>query len=98
MSNAAALFEQVLQRESDNGRAWLGLGLVRLYQQDHQRAITALEKASQLMPRSAGTIVALGWAKVANKDMLGAEQVFRQAITADRNFAESHGGLAVSLT
>ncbi|HLQ00707.1 MAG TPA: tetratricopeptide repeat protein, partial [Burkholderiales bacterium] len=86
-----------LRREPENPRAWLGLGLIRLYQQKHAEAIAGLEKAVSLMPENSGTIVALGWARLAAKDARGAERTFRQAVAIDRNFAEAHGGLASTL-
>jgi len=49
------------------------------------------------MPDHAGTLVTLGWAKFTGGDPTGAEQAFRRAIAANRNFGEAHGGLAVVL-
>jgi tetratricopeptide (TPR) repeat protein len=97
MEAAEKFFGNVLRREPENPRAWLGLGLVRLYQQKHAEAIPALERAVSLMPDNSGTIVALGWARLAAKDARGAEKTFREAIAVDRNFAEAHGGLASTL-
>jgi len=97
MEAAERFFNNVLRREPENPRAWLGAGLVQLYQQKHAEAIAALEKAVSLMPDNSGTIVALGWARLAAKDARGAERTFRQAVAVDRNFAEAHGGLASTL-
>src|SRR5262245_26636911 len=73
MEAAERFFNNVLRREPDSGRAWLGMGLVHLYQQKHPEAVAALEKAVQLMPEHTGTVVALGWARLAARDALGAE-------------------------
>jgi tetratricopeptide (TPR) repeat protein len=97
MDAAERFFNNVLRREPDSGRAWLGMGLVHLYQQKHAEAVAALEKAVQLMPAHAGTVVALGWARLAARDARGAERTFREAVAVDRNFAEAHGGLASAL-
>jgi len=97
IGEASEQFERILAREPDNARAWLGLGLARLYQQRHPEAITALERATGLVPDSVGIWVTLGWAMVASREVQRAEQVFRDAITVDRNFGEAHGGLAVAL-
>ena len=97
MENAERFFRRILARQPDNPRAWLGIGIIHLYQQKHSEAITALEKAVHLMPRNAGTIVALGWARLSARDLRGAEKTFRQALDVDHNFAESHGGLATAL-
>ena len=97
MEVAERLFGRILERQPQNGRAWLGMGLVRLYQQKHADAIGALTEAVRLMPDNSGTIVALGWAKLASRDARAAERTFREAVAVDRNFAEAHGGLASAL-
>lgn len=95
---AGAHFNAVLASNPRSGRAWLGLGLTHLYNQQTEPGIEALKKAQQLMPDNSGTIVALGWARLTQQDFAGAEQSFREAIEADRGFAEAHGGLASALT
>ena len=97
MEAAEKYFRRIVERQPQNGRAWLGMGLVRLYQQQHAESIEALGEAVRLMPDNSGTIVALGWAKLAARDARAAERTFRQAVAADRNFAEAHGGLASAL-
>lgn len=90
-------FELITRNEPNNPRGWLGLGLACMYAQRHTDAIGYLEKALTFMPDNVGTIVTLGWAHLANQDPAGAERVFRDAIEADRNFGEAHGGLASAL-
>jgi tetratricopeptide (TPR) repeat protein len=97
IARASEQFERILAREPDNARAWLGIGLARLYQQQHAAAVTALEKATQLLPESVGIRVTLGWATITARDLVRAEQVFRDALEIDHNFGEAHGGLAVAL-
>jgi tetratricopeptide (TPR) repeat protein len=87
-------FARILAREQDNARAWLGMGLVRMYRQQHAEAVSALQRAAELLPSSSGIFVTLGWAKIVARDLGGAEHVFRQALEVDRNFGEAHGGLA----
>jgi tetratricopeptide (TPR) repeat protein len=94
---ARKCFETALRLDVDNGRAWLGLGLVCLYEKQHESAIDALQNAVRIHPDNAGMIVTLGWAKLTNKDPTGAQQIFEQALNVDRTFAESHAGLAASL-
>src|SRR5262245_65208491 len=65
--------------------------------QKYAESIKALDEAVRLMPDNSGTIVALGWAKLAARDARAAERTFRQAVAVDRNFAEAHGGLASAL-
>jgi tetratricopeptide (TPR) repeat protein len=90
-------FETALHQEPLNGRAWLGLGLSYLYEADYDKAIEALRKAARIYPGNPGTIVALGWAELSARDPAAAQQTFEQAIRVDRNFGESHGGLAAAL-
>lgn len=90
-------FGRIVQREPDNPRAWLGMGLAALYRGEHQAAIAAFETALKYTPGHAGTMVTLGWARIAQRDLRGAEQTFREAIVANRAFGEAHGGLAVTL-
>jgi tetratricopeptide (TPR) repeat protein len=97
IEQACRHFERVIAREPDNPRAWLGVGLARLYEQRNEEAVTALRKALDLLPDSVGIAVTLGWALLASRDIRGAERVFRQAIEIDRGFGEAHGGLAAAL-
>jgi tetratricopeptide (TPR) repeat protein len=90
-------FETALRQDRENGRAWLGLGLVQLYQQEHAQAVESLGHATRIFPGNAGIMVSFGWAKLASKDAAGAQEVFEQALRVDRTFAESHGGLASAL-
>ena len=94
---ARTYFETALRLDRENGRAWLGLGLVHLYDREHDKAIDALENAARIYPDNPGIVVTLGWAKLIAKDAIGAERVFEQALRVDRNFSESHGGLAAAL-
>jgi len=87
----------VLQVEPDSPRGWFAKGLVHMYQQEHADAVAAIETALRSTPGHVGTLVTLGWAKFAARDIVGAERVFREAIAHDGNFGEAHGGLAVSL-
>ena len=88
------LFRQVTEKEPDNPRGWLGLGLLQLYQQNFSLASQTLDRAKTLMPNNMGTLVTIGWAKLLNRDLVGAEHAFRHAVEVNRNFAEAHGGLA----
>lgn len=90
-------FEAALRQDPGNGRAWLGLGIVQLYQQQHAQAIDALGQALRIFPDNPGIAVALGWARMMAKDAAGAQQAFEHAVRLNRSFSESHGGLASAL-
>src|SRR5262249_43560156 len=97
VERAHAHFQNVAAAEPDNARAWIGLGLVQLYQQQPKLAVQTLQKALTIIPDNYGTVVTIGWAKLADKDYAGAERSFSHAIGMNRGFAESHGGLASAL-
>ncbi len=59
--------------------------------------MAGFERALEFIPQNVGTWVALGWTHFVRADFVQAEQTFRQALAVDRNFAESHGGLATVL-
>lgn len=87
----------VLEQDPENPRALLSDGLVKLYNQQSPEAIQSFERALEHMPKNTGVWVTLGWAHLANNDLQSAEETFRKAIEVDRNFGESHGGLATVL-
>ncbi len=97
IAGAREQFDRLLALEPDNSRAWFGIGLTHLYREEHAAAIEALEKALAADPAHLGALVTLGWSRFANRDLPGAEQVFRQAVAVNRTFGEAHGGLAVTL-
>jgi Flp pilus assembly protein TadD len=49
------------------------------------------------LPDHIGTWHGLGWSQLIQRQMSSARNSFEMALALDRNFAESHGGLAVVL-
>jgi Tfp pilus assembly protein PilF len=49
------------------------------------------------MPDHIGTWHGLGWTALFLHDLAGAQAAFQHALELDRNFGESHGGMAVVL-
>lgn len=91
---AQAQFEEALKINPADGRTWSGLGLASLLKQDLAQAAIQLERAVEYLPSHIGTLHILGWCKILSQDLPAAETIFRKALTLDRNFGESHGGLA----
>jgi tetratricopeptide (TPR) repeat protein len=91
---AAPLFQQVLEKAPDNGRAWIGLGSIALLRQDLPRAIQLLGHGVEVMPNHVGSWHVLGWSHLVSGNLDEAERVFRHALELERNFAETHGALA----
>jgi len=92
---ALSCFAPVVEAEAQNGRAAGGLGEAYLIKGDLVAARGALERSTQLQPGHLGTWHALAWCQLLQSDVDGADVSFRSALDADRNFAESHGGLAI---
>ena len=90
-------FSRVLQLAPNNGRAWLGMGLLTMLAQDFAQAREMFARATQLMPRHLGSWHSLAWASLAAGDTREAEKCFAHALELDRNFAESHGAMAAML-
>jgi Flp pilus assembly protein TadD len=92
---ADKLLNEVLATRPEEGRAWSALGMASLLRRDLPAARTQLETALRFMPGHIGTWHSMGWCCLFAGDRAGAESAFRQALELDRNFGESHGGLAV---
>ena len=92
---AIARFNEVLAKNPREGRSWSGLGMASLLRRDLQGAAAQLEQAVKYMPSHLGTWHLLGWCRLFGNDLAGARAVFEAALERDRNFGESHGGLAV---
>ncbi len=94
-SVAGARFEEAVSINPTDGRSWSGLGLVSLLKQDMGAATEQLTRAVGYMPNHIGTLHALAWCHILSHDISAAQTFFEKAIVLDRNFSESHGGLAV---
>jgi Tfp pilus assembly protein PilF len=62
---------------------------------DLPKARTILEHAVKAMPDHIGTWHALAWTELLMGDVNAAEKSYQSAYDLDRNFADSHGGLAL---
>jgi Flp pilus assembly protein TadD len=95
VAGAKAQFARALELNAGDGRSWSGLGLASLLAQDFDAALDQLTKAVKYMPEHIGTWHALGWCHIVGGRWKEADECFVRALALDRNFAESHGGLAV---
>jgi Flp pilus assembly protein TadD len=92
--SAETTLRRVTELAADNGRAWIGLGSIALLAQDFPRAREMLERGVKAMPAHVGSWHVLGWTHLVEGNLDLAEQSFQQALTLERNFAETHGALA----
>lgn len=94
-ASAQTHFQRALERYPNSGRALSGMGQVLMLAGQLEQAQATLLHAVTAMPDHIGTWHALGWAQLLQGDLSAAEHSYRSAYDLDRNFAESHGGLAV---
>jgi tetratricopeptide (TPR) repeat protein len=92
---ARATFGTLLRAHPGCGRAWLGMGMIDLVNLQTEAALRALELAATYMPEHIGTWHVLAWTHILRGNVLSAGVAFDRALLLDRNFAETHGGLAV---
>ncbi len=88
------LARQALAMIPDDGRSWSALGLAQMLAGDLPTARASFETALRTMPDHVGTWISLGWCAMLTGDDAAALASFEQAVQRDRNFGESHGGLA----
>lgn len=92
---ATQLLERAIAQAPEDGRVWSAMGMAWLAQGDAARAEEGFRRASRFMPGHIGTWLALGWCQILRKDLTGAQASLEVALSIDRNFGETHGGLAV---
>ena len=94
---ATELADAALRRHPDDGRAWSTRGFAALLSGDLAGANAAFVRALSTMSAHIGTWHGLAWTQIQQGDLPAARASFEAAVALDRNFAESHGGLAVAL-
>jgi len=92
---AAKLFQEALAAAPTDGRSWSGLGMASLLRGDLDAAAEQLARAVAFMPGHIGSWHALGWCRILRRELVAARDCFEKALALDRNFGETHGGLAV---
>lgn len=95
VSNASDYFVRVLDRHPNSGRARSGYGQVMMLLNRLPEAREQLKMAVIAMPDHIGTWHALAWVELLLGDIDSAEANYQSAYDLDRNFADSHGGLAL---
>lgn len=92
---ARETFGTILAVDPLCGRAWLGRALVNLRDLRLEDARRDVSTAASHLPEHLGTWHVLAWVQLMRGDLAAAEKAFEQAMAVERNFAETHGGLAV---
>lgn len=94
-ASARATFEKLLGAHPSCGRAWLGLALIELGRLQLKAAKRDIQLAAKYIPDHIGTWHVLAWIEIILGNVVDAEHAFQRALAIDRNFGETHGGLAV---
>ena len=92
---AQAAAEAALRINPQDGRAWSALAFASLLAGQFPTARQQFAQALSAMPQHIGTWHGQGWTQIVQQDLEGAKRSFESALALDRNFAESHGGIAV---
>ncbi len=97
---ALALFRKVVEINPNDGEAWVYIGTILLSKNDHEGAISALEKGlSQSLP---GLIAAQGWVnlgvayQLGRKDIAKAIEAYERAIAFKPDLPEAHYNLILA--
>ena len=94
---ARGFADAALQRHPGDGRAWSTRGFAALLANDLTGASDAFRRALAAMGQHIGTWHGQGWTQILQGQLAEARRSFETAVELDRNFGESHGGLAVVL-
>lgn len=97
VASARKLLTRAHHLNPDDGRTWSALGFTELLEQNLDVASANFSTAVRQMPGHIGTWHGLGWVAMLKNDLEKAKAVFIHALDLDRNFAESHGSLAIVL-
>ncbi|WP_339527281.1 tetratricopeptide repeat protein [Pseudomonas sp. EA_35y_Pfl2_R111] len=79
----------------DCGRAWSGLAQLEFNGLEFNQAEEHLKLAVQFMPDHIGTWHLLAWIYILRNDSAAAREALNKSYDLDRNFGETHGGLAI---
>lgn len=94
-TSAYRAFAQVLATQPDAGRALAGAGEALMLGGDAPAAHAFLSRATARMSQHIGTWHALAWCDLLLGSPAQAHTHFTKALDLDRNFGESHGGIAL---
>ena len=97
VSEARAIYEQVLRAEPTHARALCGLGAVALRGGEVGRAFDLIGRAAAIAPADGTVAGNLGVVHVARKDLSAAEDCFRRALDLAPDQPGLHANLAMVL-
>ena len=95
VDEALTAFQQAIDIQGGNARAWVGKGLSLLSKGDEAAAAESIDRGAELFGDHIGSWIASGWTWFIRGQYATSRVRFEKALAFDDNFAESHGGLAV---
>ena len=88
-------YQEATVHHPHSGRAWSGLAQIDFHDFKFDDALKSLERAVDHMPNHIGTWHLLAWIHVLQGRVQEGKAAFQKSYELDRNFGETHGGLAV---
>lgn len=95
MNAARDAYQTTLDAHPASGRAWSGLGQIAFGQFEFAEAEKLLKEAVLHMPNHIGTWHVLAWIYILQEQPGKAREILLKSYALDRNFGDTHGGLAV---
>ena len=87
--------EQGIEKHPKVGRLWQNKGQLEMLNMQFDLAETSLKTAVKNMPNHIGTWHLLAWTQLITDKQNDARESFDSALALDRNFADSHGAIAM---
>jgi tetratricopeptide (TPR) repeat protein len=94
-ATALPYLQRAVESKPNSGRARAGQGLAAMLQGDLAAAEASLQQAVTEMPNHIGTWHVLAWCRIFMQQPQQAKVALLRALELDRNFADTHGGLAI---
>lgn len=95
LSTASSLLQQANASKPNSGRAQMGLGLLAMLEGRLAEAEFSVTQALRDMPAHIGSWHVLAWCRILGNRPVEAKEALEHALRLDRNFADTHGGLAI---
>ncbi|MFD2645469.1 tetratricopeptide repeat protein [Pseudomonas japonica] len=95
IAGSRSAWQHTVQAHPQCGRAWSGLGQLEFNELQFDQALQHLRQAVEFMPDHIGTWHLLAWIHILRNDSHAAREALLKSYELDRNFGETHGGLAV---
>lgn len=92
---AFPICQMLNSRHESSGRGWSLSGQLHLVKSDITNAKQCFENAVSYMPDHIGTWHLKAWAELLSDDVAAAKISFQKALDLNRNFADSHAGIAL---